>query len=133
MAGLIVNPGTDEYFKEDWWWEVDVELDEGDADGGRFMLRGVEVLGLSRREESNLLDEWRDEEWLGDDFEFSWDLEKESLFYINTCSLRKNGKPLELFQWIRIFFNIGSIIYPRVECYLILIIVLYNLVPPYFI
>lgn len=58
MAGLIVSPGTDEYFKEDCW-EVDVELDEGDADGGRLMLRGVEVfVGLSSREESSLLPEW---------------------------------------------------------------------------
>lgn len=96
MAGLIVSPGTDEYFKEDWWWEVDVELDEGDADGGRFMLRGVEVLGLSRREESNLLDEWRDKEWLGDDFEFSWDLEKETLFYINTYYVWKTVRTVSM-------------------------------------
>lgn len=77
MAGLIVNPGTDEYFKEDCNWEVDVALDEGDADGGLFMLKGVEAFdGLSRREESNLLPEWSEAEWLVDDFEFSWDLKK---------------------------------------------------------
>lgn len=55
MAGFIVNPGTDEYFKEDCCWETDVELD---ADVGRFMLKGVEVfVGLSSLEESSLLPE----------------------------------------------------------------------------
>lgn len=77
MAGLIVNPGTDEYFKEEWWWEVDVALDDdGDAAGGRLIFNGVEDFDdLSWREESNLFPEWSEEEWLlGDDFEFSWDL-----------------------------------------------------------